>query len=117
MVSNLTEQTLVHGRYGYFQYLQSSKVCNSKSRLTELRFLCSAHRLMVLCLRFHKNISYGLKLQNGYENMVEMTAHYLIGNNSKSRHTRVTVMVHGLCKLSQGAIHCVNFRENITKGI
>ena len=37
------------------------------------------------------------------------------GNNSESRHTRVTV--HVFCMSSHGDLHiCVKFRENITNG-
>ena len=86
----LTELTRVSGRDGYFQYLLRSKGGNSKSRLT----LSSAHPLMVLYIweKFHKNISNCFQLteqtqvhgRNGY---VQCS----MGNNSKSRQTRVTV--------------------------
>ena len=37
---------------------------NSKSRKTELRFLCSARRLMVfnVCVKFHENMSSSFKV-------------------------------------------------------
>ena len=59
----LTGRTVVHGRNGYFQYLQCSKSCNSKGRLPEIWFLCSARRLMLfyICERFHENISNGFQ--------------------------------------------------------
>ena len=41
----LTEQTRVHSRNGYFQYL-CSKGCNSKSRLTRVT-------VFVLCMLYH----------------------------------------------------------------
>ena len=41
----LTERTRVHGRNGY---VQCSKDNNSKSKQKELRFMCSARRLIVL---------------------------------------------------------------------
>ena len=48
----LTERTLVHGRNGYFQYLQCSKGSNSKGRLTRvmvLVFCMLSHGALHLC--------------------------------------------------------------------
>ena len=66
----------------------------------ELRFLCSACRLMVfnICVKFHENISSGFKLWTGHKKCLHTK-----GNNSKSRKTRVTV--HVFCMSSHGVKH------------
>ena len=72
------------------------RVITPKVGKPELRFMCSAHRLIVLyiCVKFPANISNGFQLtertrvygRNGYVQCSK-------GNNSKSRQTRVTVHV------------------------
>ena len=72
----LTVQTQVHSRNGYFQYQLCSKDHNSKSRLTRVMVLCSACCLTVLytCEKFHNYTSHGFQLteqtrvhnRNGY---------------------------------------------------
>ena len=69
-----------------------------------LRFMCSAHCLIVLyiCVKFHENICNGFQLtkrtrvhgRNGYVQCSK-------GNNSKSRQNRVTV--HVFCMMSHSA--------------
>ena len=100
------ERTLVHGKNSLFQYLYCSKGCNSKSRLTELWFLCSACHLMMLyiCERFHENILISTRVmertrvhgRNGYVQCSK-------GNNSISRQIKVTV--HVFCTSSHGDLH------------
>ena len=97
----LTVQTQVHSRNGYFQYQLRSKDHNSKSRLTRVMVLCSACCLTVLytCEKFHNYTSHGFQLteqtrvhnRNGYVQNSK-------GNNSKNRWTRVTI--HVFCMLS-----------------
>ena len=68
-----TERTGVHGGN---DYVQCSKGNNSKSRQSELWFICSAHCLMVLYIwvKFHENITNGIRVmertqvheRNGY---------------------------------------------------
>ena len=76
---------------------------NTQSAITpkvgklEVRFMCSARRLMVfnICVKFHENMSSGFKV-------IKRTRKWLTqkGNNSKSRKTKVTV--HVFCTSSQG---------------
>ena len=72
----------------------------------ELRFMCSACRLMVLyiCVKFCENITNGIRVMEwtrvyGRIGYVQCSK----GNNSKNRQTRVTV--HVFCMSSHGAIH------------
>ena len=53
------ERTQVHGRNGYVQRAGTPKVDKP-----ELRFMCSARRLMVLyiCVQFHEKISNGIRV-------------------------------------------------------
>ena len=52
------------------------KIVNAQRAITpklqklELRFMCSARRLIVfnICVKFHENMSSGLKLWSGQEN-------------------------------------------------
>ena len=57
----LTERTQVYGRN---DYVQCSKAITPKVGRPELRFMCSAHRLMVLhiCVQFGENISDGIRV-------------------------------------------------------
>ena len=57
----------MYGANGHFQY---SKGNNSKSRKQELRFICSARRLMVfnICVKFHEICQAVLKLWSGHKN-------------------------------------------------
>ena len=65
---------------------------------SELRFMCSARLLMVfnVCVKFHENMSSGFKIMEWTPKICVHTK----GNNSKSRKTRVTVLV--FCKSSHG---------------
>ena len=70
-----------------------------------LRFMCSAHRLIVIyiCLEFRENVLYGFQLIE--RTQVQGTNGYVLcskGNNSKSRQTRVTV--HVFCTLPHSAL-------------
>ena len=66
------ERTRVHGRNGC---VQRSKGNSSKSRQPELRFLCSAHRLMVLyiAVKFRENISNGIRVMERTRNHKALT--------------------------------------------
>ena len=58
----LTERTRVHGRNGY---VQCSKGNNSKSRQTRVRgyvFCMLSHCALHLCMKFHENISDGIRV-------------------------------------------------------
>ena len=59
--------------------------------------MCSASRRMVfnVCVKFHENMSSGFKVMERTEN-----CSHTKGNNSKSRKTRVTVLV--FCTSSSG---------------
>ena len=88
---------------------------------TELWFLCSAPRLMMLyiCLKFHQNIWSGFQLteqtrvycRNDY-------FQYLLcskGCNSKSRLTRVTFFCSARCFMV--LYICKKFHQNISNGL
>ena len=95
----LTEQTQVHGRNGYFQCSEGS---NSKSRQTKLPFISSAHCLIVLyiCVKFCENISYSFQLTEWTQ--VQGTNGYVQcskGNNSKSTELQFMCSVHCLIVL------------------
>ena len=89
-----------------FNIYNVERAVTPKVGLPELWFLCSACRLIVLyiCKRIHENISNHFQLTgwtwvhggNGYVWCSK-------GNNSKSRHIRVTV--HVFCTLSYGALY------------
>ena len=89
----LTEWTGVHGRNDYIQCLKGN---NTKSKQSELWFMCSACCLMVLCIciKFCENVTNSIRVmertrvhgRNGY---VECSK----SNNFVSRQTRVTVHV------------------------
>ena len=93
----LTERTQVNGKNGYVQCSITSKIGKP-----ELRFRCSASRLIVLyiCVKILENIDRTLEhSRNGY-------FQYLLcskGCNSKSRLTRVTFFV--FYTLSHVALH------------
>ena len=63
----------------------------------ELRFMCSARRLLVfnVCVKYHENRSSCFKVMERHENCLHTK-----GNNSKSRKSRVTV--HVFCTSSYG---------------
>ena len=71
---------------------------NSKSRQSELWFICSARRLMVfnVCVRFHENMSSGFKIMERTRKIVNTQR----AITQKSRKTRVTVLV--FCTSSHG---------------
>ena len=58
---SVMERTRAHGRNGY---IQCSKGNNSVSRQSELRFMCSAYRLIVVYIgvKFRENISNGFRV-------------------------------------------------------
>ena len=62
----------------------------------ELRFMCSARRLMV----FNVNVKSHENMSSGFKVMERTRKLYTKGNNSKSRRTRVTV--HVFCISSHG---------------
>ena len=78
------------------------KIVNTKRAITpkvekqELRFMCSACRLMVfnVCVKFHENMSSGFKVMQRTRKLLTK------GNNSRSRKTRV--IVHVFCMSSYG---------------
>ena len=108
------EQTWVHSRNGYFQYLLCSKGRNSKSRLIRLSVFCALHVVLYICEKFHNYISNGVQLtertqvhgRNGYVQCSK-------SNNSISRQTRVTVHVFCMCRLIVFYI-CVKLCKNIS---
>ena len=94
----VTEQTQVQSRNGYFQYLRCSKGHNSKSRFTSVMvfvFCTLSHSALHLCTeKFHNNILNGFQLTkltwvDSRNGLVQCSK----GNYSKSRQTRVTVHV------------------------
>ena len=99
----LTERKGVHGGN---VYVQCSKGNNSKSRQTELLFMCSTRHLIMLYIyvKLRENITNDIRVmertrvhgRNGYVQCSK-------GNNSVSRQTRVRV--HVFCTLSHGGLH------------
>ena len=77
--------------------INTERAITPKVRKPELRFMCSARRLMVfnVCVKFHENMSSVFKVM---ERTRKLLTHK--GNNSKSRKTRVTV--HVFCTSSYG---------------
>ena len=73
--------------------------------------MCSARRLMVfnICVKFHENKSSLFKLWSGHKN-----CQHTMGNNSKSRKTRVTV--HVFCRSSHGVKHLCEFHAIMSSG-
>ena len=70
----------------------------------ELRFLCSAHSLMVLYIyeKFHEKYLTFFNLQSGHKYMVEI-ATFNVQRAVTPKVTRVTV--HQFCTLSHGALN------------
>ena len=79
---------------------------NPKAYQSELRFLCFANCIMMIyiCTKFQENISNSFQVtewtQKYYRNHYFQSSK---GHNSKSRLTRVTVLV--FCTLSHNALH------------
>ena len=89
----LTERTGVHGE---IDYVQCSKGNNSKSRQSELRFMCSASHLIMLyiCVKFRENVTNGIRL------MEQTQVH---GRNG---YVQCSVMVPVFCTSSRGLQWC-----------
>ena len=77
--------------------LLTQRAITPKIGKPELRFMCSARRLMVInvCVKFHENMSSGFKIMEWTRKLLTHK-----GNYSKSRKTRVTV--HVFCTSSHG---------------
>ena len=67
----LTERTLVHCRNGYFQYLQCSKGCNPKGRLTK-----------VMVLIFYRSSDSALHLQETLWKYLKRFSTYRVDRNT-----------------------------------
>ena len=96
----------MYGGNGHFQYLQGNNCKSRKTRVTVHMFCMSSH-CGNICVKFHENMSSGLKLWRRHKN-----CKHTKGNNSKSRKTRITVQV--FCTLSYGVNVCVKFHENMS---
>ena len=97
----LTKRTWVHGGNDNVQRAITPKVGKP-----DLEFMCSARRLIVLCIcvKFCENNTSGIRVMeqtrvHGRNGCVQWSKH----NNSVSRQTRVTV--HTFCTSSHGALH------------
>ena len=68
------ERTRVHGRNGYVQCSKGNKI-TPKVGKSELLFICSANRLIVLyiCVKFRENISNGIRVMERTPNHEELT--------------------------------------------